>query len=57
MKTTPYQKPHIQDEGRVETLTLNSDVGTDPENFNDNIVWGNFAPEYPEPIETTKAED
>lgn len=43
-----YLKPVVKKMGSLEIVTKNSDSGGDPENFQDNIVWGNYAPEYPE---------
>lgn len=36
-----YRKPVLVEQGTLTGTTLNSTVGADPENFGDNIVWGN----------------
>lgn len=47
-----YSKPQLVDRGTIELLTKDHPGTVNPENEgNDNIVWGNFAPESPESSE------
>lgn len=47
-----YRKPQLKDCGTVELMTQDTCAGWPPEGEGDNIVWGSFAPEHRDVIET-----